>query len=391
MKSIRDFALRGKRLFLRVDFNVPLDGGRVSDDTRILETLPTVRLALDQGARVLCASHLGKAKGKRKPELSLAPVAVRFAELLGRPVRFVDDCVGPEAAKAADALAPGEVLLLENLRFHAGEEANDPQFAAAARRPRRRLRGRRVRSRAPGARVGRRRSGAREGERGRPPPRERGPRAVAPARARASVRRDPRRSEDLRQDRHAARALAPRRRPARRRRHGEPFRAGAGPLGGPIAPRGGQGAAGARDPRLLQAGGKDDRASLGFRRGEIARRRGGREDGLDQQDSGRPHGARHRAAHARAIHTAPRPGEDDLLERPHGSIRKAAVRRGHDGRREDRRGLGGGDRRGRRRERAGGACRGCRREVHARLDRRRRVARVPRGRARLPGIEALEA
>jgi phosphoglycerate kinase len=130
MKSIRDFALRGKRLFLRVDFNVPLGGGRVSDDTRILETLPTVRLALDQGARLLCASHLGKPKGKRQPELSLAPVAVRFAELLGRPVRFVDDCVGPEAAKAADALAPGEALLLENLRFHAGEEANEPQFAA---------------------------------------------------------------------------------------------------------------------------------------------------------------------------------------------------------------------------------------------------------------------
>jgi phosphoglycerate kinase len=130
MKSIRDLPLRGRRLFLRVDFNVPLDGGRVSDDTRIAETLPTIRLALDQGARVLCASHLGKARGKRKPELSLAPVAVRFAELLGRPVRFVDDCIGPEAAKAADALAPGEALLLENLRFHAGEEANDPQFAA---------------------------------------------------------------------------------------------------------------------------------------------------------------------------------------------------------------------------------------------------------------------
>jgi phosphoglycerate kinase len=130
MKSIRDLSLQGRKLFLRVDFNVPLDGGRVCDDTRIVETLPTIRLALEKGARVLCAAHLGKARGKRKPELSLAPVAARFAELLGKPVRFVEDCVGPEAAKAADAIAPGEVLLLENLRFHAGEEANDPAFAA---------------------------------------------------------------------------------------------------------------------------------------------------------------------------------------------------------------------------------------------------------------------
>jgi phosphoglycerate kinase len=129
MKSIRDLDLSGRRLFCRVDFNVPLADGRVSDDTRIRETLPTVRLAISKGARIICASHLGKAKGKRKPELSLAPVAVRFAELLQKPVRFVDDCVGPEAEKAAQALAPGEVLLLENLRFHAGEEANDPELA----------------------------------------------------------------------------------------------------------------------------------------------------------------------------------------------------------------------------------------------------------------------
>jgi phosphoglycerate kinase len=132
MKSIRDLSLEGRRVFLRVDFNVPLDrGDRVADDTRIAETLPTVRLALERGARVLCASHLGKPKGKRKAELSLAPVAVRLAELLGKPVHFVEECVGPEAAKAADALAPGEVLLLENLRFHAGEEGNDPEFADA--------------------------------------------------------------------------------------------------------------------------------------------------------------------------------------------------------------------------------------------------------------------
>ena len=130
MKSIRELSLQGRKVFLRVDFNVPLDGGRVADDTRIAETLPTLRLALEKGARILCASHLGKPKGKKKADLSLAPVAVRLSELLGKPVRFVEECVGPDAAKAADALAPGEVLLLENLRFHAGEEANDPEFAA---------------------------------------------------------------------------------------------------------------------------------------------------------------------------------------------------------------------------------------------------------------------
>ena len=129
MKSIRDLDLSGRSLFLRVDFNVPISGGSVGDDTRIAETLPTVRLARSRGARVVCASHLGKPKGKRKPELSLAPVAVRFAELLRAPVRFVEDCVGPEAQTAAASLEPGEVLLLENLRFHAGEEANDPEFA----------------------------------------------------------------------------------------------------------------------------------------------------------------------------------------------------------------------------------------------------------------------
>jgi len=129
MKSIRELNLQGRRVFLRVDFNVPLEGGAVADDTRIVETLPTVRLALERGARVICASHLGKAKGKPKPELSLAPVAVRFAEKLGKPVRFVEDCVGPEVERAVAALGPGEVLLLENLRFHAGEEGNDPEFA----------------------------------------------------------------------------------------------------------------------------------------------------------------------------------------------------------------------------------------------------------------------
>jgi phosphoglycerate kinase len=129
MRPLRELDLRGKRLFLRVDFNVPLSGSRVTDRTRIEETIPTVRLAMEAGAKVLCASHLGKPKGKVKADLSLAPVAAAFAETLGRSVRFVENCVGAEAEKAAAALEPGEVLLLENLRFHAGEEANDPEFA----------------------------------------------------------------------------------------------------------------------------------------------------------------------------------------------------------------------------------------------------------------------
>lgn len=129
MKSIADLPVEGKRVFLRVDFNVPLDGDRVADATRIVETLTTIRHAVDRGARVLCASHLGKPKGARKPELSLAPVAVELARLLQRPVRFAEDCVGSEVEDLAGKLAAGEVLLLENLRFHAGEEANDPAFA----------------------------------------------------------------------------------------------------------------------------------------------------------------------------------------------------------------------------------------------------------------------
>src|SRR5512132_1508894 len=103
MTGIRDLSLSGRRLFLRVDFNVPLDGDRVADATRIVETLPTVRLAMEAGARVICASHLGKPKGKPNPKLSLAPVAAEFAEKLGKPVRFADDCVGPAVEALASA------------------------------------------------------------------------------------------------------------------------------------------------------------------------------------------------------------------------------------------------------------------------------------------------
>ena len=119
----------GRRVLVRVDLNVPVDGGVVGDDTRIRAALPTIRALRDRGARVVLCSHLGRPKGQRDDRFSLAPVAVRLAELLGAPVAFAGDCVGPEAEAAAAALDDGGVLLLENLRFHAEEEANDPAFA----------------------------------------------------------------------------------------------------------------------------------------------------------------------------------------------------------------------------------------------------------------------
>jgi phosphoglycerate kinase len=130
-KSIRDLNLKGKRVFIRVDFNVPLDetGQKITSDTRIRAALPTIQLALEKGAAVILASHLGRPKGKPNPKMSLAPVAARLGELLGKPVQLAPDCIGPEVEKLAKTLKPGDVLLLENLRFHAGEEANDPEFA----------------------------------------------------------------------------------------------------------------------------------------------------------------------------------------------------------------------------------------------------------------------
>lgn len=130
--SIRDFAVAGKRVFIRVDFNVPINNGVITDDTRITSSLPTIQHALDHGATVVLASHLGRPKGKPTPEFSLKPVAVRLGELLKRQVTFADDCVGHAAIRAVEqAHAPGgsKVVLLENLRFHAAEEQNDPGFA----------------------------------------------------------------------------------------------------------------------------------------------------------------------------------------------------------------------------------------------------------------------
>jgi phosphoglycerate kinase len=124
-------SLSGARVFVRVDFNVPLENGHVGDDTRLREALPTVRELSAAGARVILASHCGRPKGQPNPKYSLAPVAARLGELLGRPVAFATDSIGDAARSAADALAPGDVLLLENLRYHVGEEKNDPAFAAA--------------------------------------------------------------------------------------------------------------------------------------------------------------------------------------------------------------------------------------------------------------------
>lgn len=131
--TVRDLNVHGKRVFLRVDYNVPLeekDGAMIiTDETRIKETLPTLRLLIEKGGRLILTAHLGRPKGKREPSMSLRPVAGRLADLLQRPVAFVDDCIGEKVEKTADALKPGDVLLLENVRYYNEEEANDPVFA----------------------------------------------------------------------------------------------------------------------------------------------------------------------------------------------------------------------------------------------------------------------
>ncbi|GIK33418.1 MAG: phosphoglycerate kinase [Armatimonadetes bacterium] len=128
-KTVRDVEVTGKRVFVRCDFNVPLEEGKITDDRRIRSALPTIRYLLESGASVIAASHLGRPKGAPNPKYSLGPVAIRLSELLERPVELLPDCVGNQVESAAAALRPGEIVLLENLRFHPEEEANDPTFA----------------------------------------------------------------------------------------------------------------------------------------------------------------------------------------------------------------------------------------------------------------------
>jgi 3-phosphoglycerate kinase len=130
-KTVADIDVKGKKVLMRVDFNVPIEGGKITDDRRIEMALPTIRTVLDKGGRLILMSHLGRPKGGSQPKYSLKPVATRLGELLGRPVKFAEDCIGPAVEKLATELKDGEVLLLENLRFHKEEEKNDANFAKA--------------------------------------------------------------------------------------------------------------------------------------------------------------------------------------------------------------------------------------------------------------------
>jgi phosphoglycerate kinase len=128
-KTITDIDVKGKKVLVRVDFNVPMKDGKITDDTRIRAALPTIQYLMDHGAAVILASHLGRPKGGPDPVFSLKPIATYLANLLGKPVAFAEDCIGPVAEKAASVLKPGEVLVLENTRFHPEEEKNDPIMA----------------------------------------------------------------------------------------------------------------------------------------------------------------------------------------------------------------------------------------------------------------------
>jgi phosphoglycerate kinase len=133
-KTVRDIEVQGKRVLARVDFNVPMQDGQITDDRRIRESLPTIQYLLERGATVILMSHFGRPKGQRDPKYSLRPVATRLEQLLGRPVHFFDDCIGATVEAGVASLPPNSVALLENVRFYSQEEANDPEFARALAR-----------------------------------------------------------------------------------------------------------------------------------------------------------------------------------------------------------------------------------------------------------------
>ena len=128
-QTIEGLQVDNKTVFVRVDFNVPMKDGVITDDTRFVVHYPTINYLIEKGAKVILASHFGRPKGERKPEMSLAPCAKHLSELINKPVAFVDDCIGPKVEAAVKALQPGDVLMLENLRYHNEETKNDPEFA----------------------------------------------------------------------------------------------------------------------------------------------------------------------------------------------------------------------------------------------------------------------
>jgi len=134
MKTIKDYPIENKKVLIRVDFNVPLKDGVIQDDARIVKALPTIRYAVENKAKIILMSHLGRPKGERKPEFSLKPVADHLSKLTSQKVKFIDDCLGPKVEEEVNTLEAGQIALLENLRFHKEETKNDPQFAASLAR-----------------------------------------------------------------------------------------------------------------------------------------------------------------------------------------------------------------------------------------------------------------